>query len=138
MVYFLITAISLIPVSPGVRSHESVGMLERNHVFQVREDGSERRQFTQWIFWQWDDHLDRWQVVAWRWDRKHNGDHVASHLDIGARELSYCTATEFRRIRFQVWRETSTSKDHEVWESQHHLPRVLRAGLQRVFKPAGD
>ena len=127
---------SHLPVGDGVRVSGSVGMLERNHVFKTEADGHQKLQFVQFIFWRWDDINCCWQVVAWRWNKKHDGSVVPSSIDWNRRELTYCSDDEFRRVRFQLYRATSSNKDREVWESQHKLPRCLRGGLLNEKKPA--
>lgn len=111
---------------------DTVDLVEVNHVYNqtFSEDGEViEKSFDQLIFWNWDRHAWRYDVVAWRIIK---GEKLMPRRD--QKRGGYVVVMEdkgdLRTIRAKARTETWTLYDREMLARQHREP-AARVGLQK-------
>lgn len=105
-------AISLLCLVPlGDVLVDEVDVIEKNYVWgNWDENGKPVQTLAQWIFWEWSEERQRFQVVGWKIIRK--GEMVEA--DSKCWKLRFTEGSKTREIRSVSYRETHSHSDLEV------------------------
>lgn len=122
-------ALALVATSPAQVElpTERVDLIERNSYFD--ENGAAL--LDQALFYRWDAHAERYQVVAWRLIK--GAANEPRPCDDGY-EVVWMEGGKHLRVSAPKYRETWTQYDPEMLERKH-LPPDLRAGIFKRQTP---